>query len=590
MNCNIDFYRILWEFGGFVTQKTIKSANFALGAMSTDFITQQIRFFMRDKNEPVTQKKLATYQLDLSNVLEAVCLLFVQNGAFVISNTTQRGKKQRQFLKNPNCSASVQKGKPQTKKPFFQIASNWKQLFLMKIVNIQNSLNPNIKQPSSLIMENKNSRSERTIGLLSFTINKILLNGPETREELVKQTNFSRQRVCTVLSIYKCLNLVIDNSKHFPVIWNYEQSQIFANLKTLSKEITKMISIKEQLAKRLVLVLGNLKKRISGLDHAEKNDRRICFSQDQEVDEIVKERQQQQQQQQQQQKQQQKQQQQQQQQQQYHGIRFYANKGRIEKNDIKKVLFLEQRIFKFKKQIEKQISEFQSKHLLNDLFHNKELLKQKQDSIKQLVFQRKQYFAQIRKEQETKTIKNNIIIESKLLNNPSAGKISKKEKNNYNKTLKKKKKKKKKKIKKIITKKKSLGVDQKQYLTNCNQNLTLANNEQDEVGVCTKIDNKLDQIDSNLHNSVLEPPRNKKEMEAAQAILTLLPKSTKDISNQKEKSKNEKKERSSKTPKPLKKNNFAARETQKKIQLQDLYHIYYSGSELIPQMKNQKKN
>ncbi|KAJ6226989.1 scratch family transcriptional repressor 1-related [Anaeramoeba flamelloides] len=568
MNQKIDFYRLLWEFGEFVSKETEQIPNFAIDYMITDFITHKMVCFKRDQNTTDNEKKLSNHECVLKNYLGLVCSLFKQNCAFVVPHPTKKTKEQKDCKHTQETHVQRRKENsvscPTT---FFQIASNWKHLFSRKIITLQE---------------------------------------PQTREDLVKLTHFSRQRVCTILAIYKCLNLIIDKSKHYPVIWNYEQSQIFTNLNILTKDILQIISLKEQLVKRLLLILKLLKSRVlkskaigeinnhNNLYQERRNIQSFNESQEQRV------------------------------------TQFPQNNNIPEKNEIRRLFDLEKKIFSFHNKNQQQISEFNKNFLLNNLFKTKELLKQKQRLVKELILKRKKYFSQLRKEQEKQMLKYNLKIESKYLYNFSNCKNQKKTRNGKSDKKKKKKKIKekekekkqkkekerkkekekekkkkmkikKKKKKKIVTKllkKQKNNFDQKKkhIVLNNSQKVNSKNNfdiftTDNDINTNTTINynNNNNNLYTNNQDSMIQNSMTQKEMEAAEAILTLFPVEKQNNSkNQKEKIKYKKKEKLSKSQNILKRKKKKKNEIKNKIQLKDLYHFYFSGSELIPQMKNKK--
>ncbi|KAJ3442135.1 hypothetical protein M0812_11865 [Anaeramoeba flamelloides] len=587
MNKKIDFYRLLWEFGEFVSKETEQIPNFAIDYMITDFITHKMVCFKRDQNTTDNEKKLSNHECVLKNYLGLVCSLFKQNCAFVVPHPTKKTKEQKDCKHTQETPVQRRKDNsvscPTT---FFQIASNWKHLFSRKFITLQGNLNPNTLVQSMNFIGFNNSRSERTIGLLCFTTNKILLNEPQTREDLVKLTHFSRQRICTILAIYKCLNLIIDKSKHYPVIWNYKQSQIFTNLNILTKDILQIISLKEQLVKRLLLILKLLKSRVlkskaigeinnhNNLYQEHRNIQSFKESQEQRV------------------------------------TQFPQNNNIPEKNEIRRLFDLEKKIFSFHNKNQQQISEFNKNFLLNNLFKTKELLKQKQRLVKELILKRKKYLSQLRKEQEKQMLKYNLKIESKYLYNFSNCKNKKKTRNGQsdNKKKKEKEKKKKKKMKKKKKKKKKIVTkllkEQKNNFDQKKKHIVLNNIQKvnskntfdivttdNDINTNTTINYKNNNNNLYINNkdSMIQNSMTQKEMEAAEAILTLFPVEKQNNSkNQKEKIKYKKKEKLSKSKNILKCKKKKKNEIKNKIQLQDLYHFYFSGSELIPQMKNKK--
>ncbi|KAJ6250976.1 hypothetical protein M0813_15796 [Anaeramoeba flamelloides] len=80
---------------------------------------------------------------------------------------------------------------------------------------------------------------------------KLLKERPCTREDLVFLTEFSKQRVCTVLSIYKLLKLVIEDPKTNFLYWNTEQALLIPDLTKYLQDLLQAKNIKRILARKV---------------------------------------------------------------------------------------------------------------------------------------------------------------------------------------------------------------------------------------------------------------------------------------------------------------------------------------------------
>eukprot|EP01116_Phalansterium_solitarium_P009499 TRINITY_DN2366_c0_g1_i3.p1 TRINITY_DN2366_c0_g1~~TRINITY_DN2366_c0_g1_i3.p1 ORF type:complete len:210 (+),score=28.29 TRINITY_DN2366_c0_g1_i3:64-693(+) len=80
------------------------------------------------------------------------------------------------------------------------------------------------------------SRDDRNFSFLCWNVaEQLKQGGPQTRDELSDRTGFSRQRVCTVISVFKAIGLVSvrendTKSRKAEVIWQEEQAQLMPDI------------------------------------------------------------------------------------------------------------------------------------------------------------------------------------------------------------------------------------------------------------------------------------------------------------------------------------------------------------------------
>eukprot|EP01102_Stenamoeba_stenopodia_P004248 TRINITY_DN14579_c0_g1_i1.p1 TRINITY_DN14579_c0_g1~~TRINITY_DN14579_c0_g1_i1.p1 ORF type:complete len:301 (-),score=51.19 TRINITY_DN14579_c0_g1_i1:63-848(-) len=86
-------------------------------------------------------------------------------------------------------------------------------------------------------------RASRNICFLCAKLVQELKKGPQTRDQLATATGFARQRVCTVLSVYKAIGLIHDSKKRGAIEWNQLQEKLLPNL---SSHITKVIEMRKE--------------------------------------------------------------------------------------------------------------------------------------------------------------------------------------------------------------------------------------------------------------------------------------------------------------------------------------------------------
>ncbi|KAJ3447693.1 survival of motor neuron-related-splicing factor [Anaeramoeba flamelloides] len=96
----------------------------------------------------------------------------------------------------------------------------------------------------------KKTRSNRTIGLLGFKILQLLKKDQHTRESLTVVTGFSKQRICTVIEIYKILHLIEENAKEV-LSFNERQSNILPNMRTYCNDLIAARKIRKKLARKV---------------------------------------------------------------------------------------------------------------------------------------------------------------------------------------------------------------------------------------------------------------------------------------------------------------------------------------------------
>ncbi|KAJ3425696.1 hypothetical protein M0812_28141 [Anaeramoeba flamelloides] len=112
----------------------------------------------------------------------------------------------------------------------------------------------------------KSTRSEKTIGLLTFQICKMLSKGPFTREELQKETGFIKQRISTVLAVYKSINLVSEDKLTHHIFWNGYQSNFISNSKKYIEHLIKLRNQKRLLAQKLFQIINKFESKFEN-DH-----------------------------------------------------------------------------------------------------------------------------------------------------------------------------------------------------------------------------------------------------------------------------------------------------------------------------------
>jgi len=91
--------------------------------------------------------------------------------------------------------------------------------------------------------------STRSVSTLCYNLIRALKEkGPLTRDTLAKETGFARQRVCTVLCVYKAIGLIKEcPSKASAVMWNDAQAKKLRNISSHVSELLQLRREREQL-------------------------------------------------------------------------------------------------------------------------------------------------------------------------------------------------------------------------------------------------------------------------------------------------------------------------------------------------------
>jgi len=109
-------------------------------------------------------------------------------------------------------------------------------------------------------------RSSRNIAFLCARIaEELKKKGPQTRDELSSTTGFARQRICTVISVFKSIGLVNirdSNTRRSEIEWNDQQAKL---LPSVGQYVSKILHLrsenKELKAREQDLVRKLLEKR-----------------------------------------------------------------------------------------------------------------------------------------------------------------------------------------------------------------------------------------------------------------------------------------------------------------------------------------
>lgn len=112
-------------------------------------------------------------------------------------------------------------------------------------------------------------RASRNICFLcAKLVQELKRGGPQTREQLATATGFARQRVCTVLSVYKAIGLIQDSkTKRGSIEWSEEQEKLLLNLPTHTATVLQLRSETKVLREKEAELVGRLLLQLRGGNH-----------------------------------------------------------------------------------------------------------------------------------------------------------------------------------------------------------------------------------------------------------------------------------------------------------------------------------
>ncbi|KAJ3432271.1 hypothetical protein M0812_21203 [Anaeramoeba flamelloides] len=262
----VNFYPLLWKFGKYLEEQTIEEELFCFDQKKTKFLNRCLT--EEQKNLPRTKR-----------YLDLIQRLFIQNGAFVYPASK---KKLTKKLNNTQDNT------------IFSLSPVWSQLFERNLSPEFSSLSEdseNVQDKEEVYFHKlsrskpkkekkysknvENSRANRTIGILGFKMMKLLKENPHTREDLALITEFSKQRVCTVLSIYKLLKLVVEDPKTNLFYWNTEQALLIPDLTKYLQDLLEAKNVKRILARKVQQLSHNLLEKIKAKKGGKTRERNI---------------------------------------------------------------------------------------------------------------------------------------------------------------------------------------------------------------------------------------------------------------------------------------------------------------------------
>ncbi|KAJ3440733.1 polyhomeotic distal isoform a-related [Anaeramoeba flamelloides] len=135
---------------------------------------------------------------------------------------------------------------------------NWKRTF-----EIINGRSPSTDQNNNKRTKPQ-TREEKTIGMLTFRSVHQLVLGPKTRDQISKNTKFAKQRICVVLSIFKGIGLVKENSnKKRSLFLNVSQIDVIPNTLEQNKKVIELRRRRRNLRNKGIILLNQLQSRLN---------------------------------------------------------------------------------------------------------------------------------------------------------------------------------------------------------------------------------------------------------------------------------------------------------------------------------------
>ncbi|KAJ3438579.1 hypothetical protein M0812_14587 [Anaeramoeba flamelloides] len=254
------FYPLLWQFGDYLYRKVRNDQLFSLSK-----VTQ--KFLRKYSYDP----KLLEY---IKPKIQHIKSLFNQNYVFIRPDPCPRSRSRRYLMKGlGGRSSSNSTSVYDLQEDKFYLSPTWRKILLYDHHISQYSKHHH--SGKSLSSSKKvSSRDNRTIGVLGFRISKMLQNEPCTREIMENVTGFSRQRICTVLSIYQSVNLISDDQSNDYVYWGHGNGQILSEVKQYINIIILLRKRKRELVQRVLELSKKMNNQIKKKIEQENNNKK----------------------------------------------------------------------------------------------------------------------------------------------------------------------------------------------------------------------------------------------------------------------------------------------------------------------------
>ncbi|KAJ6231051.1 hypothetical protein M0813_00868 [Anaeramoeba flamelloides] len=208
---------------------------------------------VRDRNW--NQEKNLDFNSDYDYELNLIIQIFIQTG--LISNENSEPNKPNVLTLSPSWRPIISHISNSVK--FYNEQQQQQQ---QQQQQLSTSNNQTLQQNSLLTTGNERTRQSRTISMLGQLVLNELRNGSNTREAISKNTGFARQRICTVLSVFKAIGLVeaYGTRRNLKIKLNKKQERFLPQFPIYLKQLLKLKQKKRKLADSIQLLFEKLNK------------------------------------------------------------------------------------------------------------------------------------------------------------------------------------------------------------------------------------------------------------------------------------------------------------------------------------------
>ncbi|KAJ3431295.1 hypothetical protein M0812_02973 [Anaeramoeba flamelloides] len=237
MTFNPNFFSLFWSYTNFLYTNYQPQQSIKLRKTTKKYF-QKYNLYYRNVNEQILKR------------MESVQQILIQN-SILLHRLKKSRKKKEQLYTDP-------------KNQKFLLSKVWATVFAKKSdlkTNPKKYLKRSQKRRLKELQSLENSRSKKTLGVLTFKLIRLIQQKSYTCEELTEITGFLKQRVSKVLRIYKLLNLVTLDQQTLKYTWNWEQSEMIPEINDKIKGYFERQEKKRELLNRLLRIQQKSKRK-----------------------------------------------------------------------------------------------------------------------------------------------------------------------------------------------------------------------------------------------------------------------------------------------------------------------------------------
>ncbi|KAJ6230514.1 hypothetical protein M0813_06743 [Anaeramoeba flamelloides] len=237
MTFNPNFFSLFWSYTNFLYTNYQPQQSIKLRKTTKKYF-QKYNLYYRNVNEQILKR------------MESVQQILIQN-SILLHRLKKSRKKKEQLYTDP-------------KNQKFLLSKVWATVFAKKSdlkTNPKKYLKRSQKRRLKELQSLENSRSKKTLGVLTFKLIRLIQQKSYTCEELTEITGFLKQRVSKVLRIYKLLNLVTLDQQTLKYSWNWEQSEMVPEINDKIKGYFERQEKKRELLNRLLQIQQKSKRK-----------------------------------------------------------------------------------------------------------------------------------------------------------------------------------------------------------------------------------------------------------------------------------------------------------------------------------------